>query len=354
MHEVLDEIVNMLTEEKFQNKMAVIFAGYKAELDELLEVNPGLNSRISEQITFDDFSAADCSTLLQNRVGPELDLDIQAQEALNPLLQQLIAAPHWSNGRDIETLKKRVFQLCAVENSPTITEPILRAAIQQFVNDKSSLKRDILTEQLLPQLATTNPPKIQVPTQAPQHSQSLHEAQAIWFQSTNENVQRRLDAPPQKSIGIELIAQETDPDESVYAVLLHTCVDAGYDSSHQKRQQLIRILEAVERGDPFPDDIMTLVIEKTNLTVPKATKMLGPQVYKLLEGMHHAVKAEDVRLAELRRLEEEKQFEEVRSQQEQQRRVQQRLAGLCPAGFSWHKCGSGWRCAGGSHFVSKL
>lgn len=24
----------------------------------------------------------------------------------------------------------------------------------------------------------------------------------------------------------------------------------------------------------------------------------------------------------------------------------------CPMGFAWHNCGSGWRCAGGSHDVS--
>ena len=168
-------------------------------------------------------------------------------------------------------------------------------------------------------------------------------------------------------VAVELIAQETDPDKFVYAALLHACVEAGYDSSHEKRQQLIGILEAVESGDPFPGDIMERVLEKTKLTVPKATKMLRPQVHKLLEGMRHAVQAEDGRLAELRRLEEEQRLateeaerqrlaEEIRRKQEEQRRVQQRLAagGKCPMGYSWHVYGSGWRCAGGSHFVSNM
>jgi hypothetical protein len=28
------------------------------------------------------------------------------------------------------------------------------------------------------------------------------------------------------------------------------------------------------------------------------------------------------------------------------------LHGLCPMGYSWHRQGHGWRCAGGSHYVS--
>jgi Zn-dependent M32 family carboxypeptidase len=142
-------------------------------------------------------------------------------------------------------------------------------------------------------------------------------------------------------------------------------VEAGYDSTHVKRQQLIGILEAVESGDAFPGDIMELVIAKTKLTVPKATKMLRPQVSKLLEGMRHAVKAEEERLAELRKLEEERLHaedeaerqriaKEIRRKQEEQTRIQQRLAGKCPMGYSWHAYGSGWRCAGGSHYVSNL
>jgi hypothetical protein len=34
--------------------------------------------------------------------------------------------------------------------------------------------------------------------------------------------------------------------------------------------------------------------------------------------------------------------------------MQTRLMGMgrCPAGFSWFREGSGWRCCGGSHYVA--
>ena len=109
MGEVLDEIVNILTEEPFKNKMAVIFAGYEKELDDLMDVNPGLKSRVSEKIYFEDFDVGDCGLLLNERLQ-ELVLSKEAQRAIPSVFQRLKAAPHWANGRDVETLAKRIFQ----------------------------------------------------------------------------------------------------------------------------------------------------------------------------------------------------------------------------------------------------
>jgi len=48
------------------------------------------------------------------------------------------------------------------------------------------------------------------------------------------------------------------------------------------------------------------------------------------------------------------QHEMAAEKKRQKDKVQERLRaiGNCPMGFAWHKCGSGWRCAGGSHCVS--
>lgn len=43
MQEAVDEIVNLLTEEEYSNKMIVIFAGYENEMEQMFNtVNPGL------------------------------------------------------------------------------------------------------------------------------------------------------------------------------------------------------------------------------------------------------------------------------------------------------------------------
>ena len=111
MQEVVDEIVQILTEEQFKNKMAVIFAGYEKDMAELFEANQGLKSRISRTLNFDDFSVEDSSTLLNLRLKQKsLSLTTEALSNLTPLLEKFQAAPHWSNGRDVETLAKTIYQ----------------------------------------------------------------------------------------------------------------------------------------------------------------------------------------------------------------------------------------------------
>jgi hypothetical protein len=141
---------------------------------------------------------------------------------------------------------------------------------------------------------------------------------------------------------------------AVYAALLVACRDAGYDSSHERRKELVDILLQVQTGDPFPDDILAPVLEKTRLTSEKAEALLRPQIHQVLTGMQNAVQAEEERLAELERLKQQKRLEELARLEAEHKRVQERLKrmGVCCMGYTWHRQGAGWRCAGGSHYVS--
>jgi len=102
----------MLTEPKFQGKMVVILAGYEAQMEQLLAVNPGLRSRFSEKMFFPDFSIEDACNLLVKAIDKEhsLRLDKEAQEQLPLLMAQLVQAPGWSNGRDVDNWRKSIFR----------------------------------------------------------------------------------------------------------------------------------------------------------------------------------------------------------------------------------------------------
>ena len=52
---VLDQMVKLLTEEKYKN-MVVIMAGYTEDMQHLYEINPGLKRRFPHEVYFDDFS----------------------------------------------------------------------------------------------------------------------------------------------------------------------------------------------------------------------------------------------------------------------------------------------------------
>ena len=166
----------------------------------------------------------------------------------------------------------------------------------------------------------------------------------------------------------EDMSQQADEDmDPVFAALLAACRRAGYDDDISKRRHLVFILEEVLEGMDFPDDILDPVLASTGLSVRRAMQILKPQVHVVLDGMRNAVAAEESRLAELQQnqaalqaaVDEAERIRHVEAhaiKEAECQRVREKLAraGLCPMGFTWHPCGSGWRCAGGSHFVTDV
>jgi hypothetical protein len=157
--------------------------------------------------------------------------------------------------------------------------------------------------------------------------------------------------------------------DPVYAALLIACREEGYDKDHETRKKLVTILAAVhEDGKDFPANIMDRVVEKTKLSQVKAHALLKPQVVKVLTAMREAVQKEEERLAELRLVEErlaaaqaeavrlaaEAEHQRVQEQYKKEALIREKIRqmALCPAGFDWHREGGGWRCNGGSHFIS--
>lgn len=135
-------------------------------------------------------------------------------------------------------------------------------------------------------------------------------------------------------------------DDEIFAALQAACVKAGYDASYEKRKELIAILGAVEAGDPFPDDIMSVIQEELpGVSESRITRVLRPQVPGVMESMRQAVVQDE----ELMRIRDE---EERRKREEAIQRAKERLRCRCPANYDWHREGNGWRCNGGSHYVT--
>ena len=137
--------------------------------------------------------------------------------------------------------------------------------------------------------------------------------------------------------------------------LLSACLESGYDSSHEKRAELCKILTQVKNGGLFPADIATIFHSKCSIDVHSVMSQLLVHIQTILEGMENAVSAEETRSQERKRLlaegrEDENQLIESDLKQQLKTLILKRL---CSAGFSWHRKGKeGWQCAGGTCYVS--
>ena len=342
--EAVDQLVALMTEPEHLHRTVVILAGYPDAMQRMLSSsNEGLISRCTGRLDFPDWDAADCMEYIQLQLGKSnMVMEDRATRALHDGLQDFFRRPGWANARDCITILDLLYEARAIRG------------------DSRNLYTFEDVNSVLDSMRKRRPTHQQIPKEY-----SFKEAHAMFAyldaplppppppmkecQVTNEMMVEEID----ERMDVEVLGStDVDPEDPVYAALLLACREVGYDSSHEKRQQLIVILESVQRGGPFTEDIINNVMRKTNLTSARATKVLRPQVHNLLDGMRNAVAAEEERRAELARL-----ADAERKAKEQEREIlQQRLAmcGLCPAGFSWHRCGSGWRCAGGSHYVTDL
>ena len=103
--------------------------------------------RISTTLKFDDFSVDDSSTLLHLRLKEKsLELTEEAESRLIPLLEDYHKAPHWSNGRDVETLAKTIYREQAKATSEQDDEiscgQISSTALEKAVSLCISMKGD--------------------------------------------------------------------------------------------------------------------------------------------------------------------------------------------------------------------
>ena len=106
--EAIDTLVKLM--EDHRHEIAVIVAGYTAEMDGFLDANPGLASRFGHTIAFENYAAAELSRIVLGMVAAnEYDLDAAA---VVPVLDEHFAtartAANFGNGRDARLVFERI------------------------------------------------------------------------------------------------------------------------------------------------------------------------------------------------------------------------------------------------------
>ena len=112
----------------------------------------------------------------------------------------------------------------------------------------------------------------------------------------------------------------------------------------------------------LPDDLVALVARKVSSTADRVRPMLEaqcpallPPVIAIIEKIKKELDLQRIAQEEMARADElERERLRIKEMQRQKAAVLERvqMIGKCCMGLDWIKTGDGYRCAGGSHFVS--
>ncbi|WP_067831196.1 AAA family ATPase [Actinomadura kijaniata] len=103
--EAIDTLVKLM--EDHRDEVAVVFAGYSAEMREFLSANPGLESRVSRTIEFEDYSPAELTEIVRRMAGGYgFRLADETGRVLLEHFRRARRDEHFGNGREA----RRIFE----------------------------------------------------------------------------------------------------------------------------------------------------------------------------------------------------------------------------------------------------
>ena len=105
--EAIDTLVPMM--ENYRDRLIVIFAGYTREMQEFLNANSGIQSRIAHTIEFPDYNGAEMLEIFNyfcNTIQPKRICSPDIQESLQSYFDQMYRdrGRNFGNGRDVRNL----------------------------------------------------------------------------------------------------------------------------------------------------------------------------------------------------------------------------------------------------------
>lgn len=386
--EAIDEVVGLLTHPKFKHKLIVILAGYDQDMNKLMAVNSGLASRFPVHIPFHNMQPSHCLEVLDRNLKkndvllPDLsDLTSVGYNQMAAIIADLSRLPSWGNARDMLTLSKEMIAVAFLANTDAASQLTLSTgeAIKCMNSMLSSQQTGGRIPRTDPNRTPTEdlpqqdapPPLAPVPPPAASTSQTEKAPPHVQRRKENQQQVRIPQPPPSSQLSARSSSRKTKaPQVEEYKPVLAIQSggrDAGVTDEVWNRLQACKKAEE-ELVKKIKEDFKRLEREKQahdkRLREQRALAKTLAEAVARDERHRQEIKRqqEEVLLKELaareaqRRaaaaLEAKRKQEEARKAKEEAAQAALRRMGVCVAGYRWISVGFGYRCAGGSHFVS--
>lgn len=335
--EAIDEIVDSVTKERYYKKMIIILAGYEKDIDRLTSVNEGLSSRFPESVMFRSLNPRECAALMtsvfkaktedlennKRNKAKKVSFDIvqlaaprkQFSGIVEKLFLRLAHQAGWANARDIKTLAESIFSktIQSKEGAKTrkfvVSEEAVLTAIRSMLQERESRGKSAKHK---PAIDTIFQGATASDHSSPPHTGTGTNTDTNDDDAGGEKNNEEEETPPS--------TPEPEPRQDDGRGLDDAKRDAGV--SDAVWEQLRRDKRAEQERE---DEYQRLLEDKKKASADADRERI---VRRLLE--------------EDRKRKEEESFKKKLAQM-----------GVCPMGYQWIKQASGYRCAGGSHFVAE-
>lgn len=357
--EAMDELVDCITKPKFAQKLIIILAGYDADINHLMSINPGLTSRFPESIQFNSLTPAECVNLLTHALQRKKDLqekgnsdfDLSCIECpehefsrkMARRFERLSNIANWANARDVETLAKAIFG----ETLQTLTgktlvlsEVTVLTELAAMINERANRQQCLPSR---PQRGggnmaqpdwkdqSSNPPSTQ------RRNQNSLQPEATTRQNGSNGKHQLPEADPRDAGVTDEVWDQLQRDKAA-AAARENQFHIMKENEEKQAMNLQRIKDEVEKARKE--------VENAQRTADEDAKKRHEQA-RLRHELERR-KQEEV-LAKIRK---EGEAMEERRRKEQRAQETLRKMGVCPVGYRWIKQAGGYRCAGGSHWVT--
>ena len=357
--EACDSIVQAMTSEQFKD-VVIVIAGYPFEIDQMLQSNAGLKSRFTNFFEFPDWEPGDCKAFFGMLAEKKkFTLSDGVLDEVERGCAELMSLDGWGNGRDVTKLweeaksnrDSRVFDNEATDKTIKLED------VCGAMSDMLKVRKHN------PPGSSTRPHNAACyqnyaadgykQTELRPMPKNSQDEQAVHTEGTS--VDSDISGVSEAEVGKNVV------DSNSVAIRDEGVSDEIWDALQEAEKRERERMEELHREEVAYQQFL-VAQAKEEMEAQRRLEDEKERIRRELEqreqerALREALEAEQIRKqeAELKRKQMEKarqrREEEIRKKEEMQKRLQ--TIRPCPMGFSWTQIGSGWRCSGGSHYVS--
>jgi len=328
--EAVDELVDCITKPRFLSKLVIILAGYVDEINTLMDVNPGLSSRFPETVDFRELAPEACLNLLRLSLNRNKQIDTLVLSTPSEAFRaralakfgDLSLLDNFANGRDVETIARGIvgaIMKSAQPHSLAVTEDLVIQQIDRLILER---RQRAASSQAISAFKADGP-SLPVRTKNQDRPTTASSIDAATCQSVEQQVTQ---AGADNESQVQDVDPEEDDDEPVPVAAIR---DAGVSDAVWAQLQADKRKADEEQR------------EKERL------EKEAEELRRFLKACADAKRQRE--LEEIERKTRELQ-EKLRREAQAKKKLAQ--LGRCPVGYAWIRQSGGYRCAGGSHWIS--